>query len=93
MPYILEAHHTVRNDCYHKRFSTEEALCRYLREDCGWSAARICDLLYLGEPAREFKCQGQCGKDWRSDWENNQSKREAKRGTNGQVGRRRRTLA
>ena len=39
----------------------------------------------LGEPAREFKCQGQCGKDWRSDWENNQSTREAARGANGQL--------
>lgn len=54
MPYILEAHHTVRKDCYHKRFSTEEALCRYLREDCGWPAARICDLLYLGEDCDEL---------------------------------------
>jgi hypothetical protein len=37
----------------------------------------------LGEPAREFKCQGQCGKDWRSDSENFQSTREAARGANG----------
>ncbi len=39
----------------------------------------------LGEPSREFKCQGRCGKDWRSDWENIQSKRGAARGTNGQL--------
>jgi hypothetical protein len=54
MPYILEAYHTVRNECYGKRFSTKEALCRYLREDCGWSAARISDLLYLGEDCDEL---------------------------------------
>ena len=23
----------------------------------------------LGEPSREFKCQGRCRKDWRPDWE------------------------
>lgn len=39
----------------------------------------------LGRPTREFKCQGQCGKDWRSDWENNQPKRQAARGADGQL--------
>jgi hypothetical protein len=39
----------------------------------------------LGRPTREFKCQGQCGKDWRSDWENNQSKRGATKGMNGRL--------
>ena len=39
----------------------------------------------LGGPAREFKCQGQCGKDWRSDWENNHPKREAAREANGRL--------
>jgi len=23
----------------------------------------------LGEPSREFMCQGRCCKDWRTDWE------------------------
>lgn len=54
MPYILEAHHTVRNVYYRRRFSTKEILCRYLREDCGWSAGRISDLLYLGEDCDEL---------------------------------------
>ncbi len=40
----------------------------------------------LGEPMKEFKCQGQCGKDWRSDWESNQQKRAARRRTNRQLG-------
>lgn len=35
----------------------------------------------LGGPYQEFRCQGQCGKDWRSDWENNQSKPGTKRRT------------
>ncbi len=39
----------------------------------------------LGRPTGEFKCQGRCGKDWRSEWENNQSKRQARGRTNGHL--------
>ena len=36
----------------------------------------------MGGEAREFKCQGHCGKDWRSDWESNGLSRSPKKTVN-----------
>ena len=35
----------------------------------------------LGEPSRQFMCQGRCRKDWRADWEGNGLSRSQTRNT------------
>lgn len=42
----------------------------------------------LGEPSREFQCQGLCRKDWRSDWEDSGLNRKKKTTTRRTSGRR-----
>ena len=37
----------------------------------------------LGEPSKEFKCQGLCRKDWRPDLENRRLNRKPRKTTGG----------
>ena len=37
----------------------------------------------LGEPSKEFKCQGLCRKDWRPDWENRRLNRKPRKTAGG----------